>query len=121
LRFLCDRRGRKTDQPIVAADEQLWPSHACSHLSWPRAKCAGQAEQASYARWLTEQLQVDRSPGYLRPGQIPSPGQEIAPKASRHIYARQAATFILTVKQTMMNASASERTALGPPLLGDRF
>jgi hypothetical protein len=38
-------------------------AYACGHLFWPHAKYAGPAEQASYARRLTEQLQGDRSPG----------------------------------------------------------
>ena len=38
-------------------------AYACGHLFWPHARYSGPAEQASYARRLTEQLQGDRSPG----------------------------------------------------------
>jgi hypothetical protein len=35
-------------------------AYACGHLFWPHAKYIGQAEQASYARRLTEQLHGHR-------------------------------------------------------------
>jgi histidine triad (HIT) family protein len=38
-------------------------AYACGHLFWPHARYASEAEQASYARRLSEQLQGDRSPG----------------------------------------------------------
>jgi hypothetical protein len=38
-------------------------AYACGHLFWPHARYASEAERASYARRLSEQLQGDRSPG----------------------------------------------------------
>jgi histidine triad (HIT) family protein len=38
-------------------------AYACGHLFWPHVKYASEAEQVSYARRLTAQLQGDRSPG----------------------------------------------------------
>jgi histidine triad (HIT) family protein len=38
-------------------------AYACGHLFWPHARYASEAEQASYARRLAEQLQGDRSSG----------------------------------------------------------
>jgi integrase len=69
-----NREGKRpVSDSVVASHHRSWVSslrrtaamlaHACGHLFWPHAKYAGQAEQASYARRLTEQLQGDRSPG----------------------------------------------------------
>jgi histidine triad (HIT) family protein len=42
-------------------------AYACGHLFWPHARYADQAEQASYARRLSQALPGIHSPGQRQP------------------------------------------------------